>query len=90
MSSSTSLFFPMIIMIVIWYFLLIRPQQKRAKDHKAMVQNMSKGDQIVTQGGIYGKVTAVAVDQNKVSVEIAKGVTIEVVKSTVQNVVAKK
>ena len=53
-------FLPLIILFVIFYFLLIRPQQKKAKEHKNMVQNLQKGDEIVTQGGIVGKVTEVS------------------------------
>lgn len=89
MGAQTSLFFPMIIMIVIWYFLLIRPQQKRAKAHKELVANMKKGDNVVTQAGIYGKVVSVKADTNEAEIEIAKGVNIKIIKSTVQTVLSK-
>ncbi len=89
MTSSTSLFFPMIAMIVIWYFLLIRPQQKRMKDHKELISNMKKGDNVVTQSGIYGKIVSVKADGNEAELEIAKGVNVKILKSTVQNILSK-
>jgi len=67
---------PMILIFVIFYFLLIRPQQKRSKEHKAMVAAIAKGDEIVTNGGVLGKV--IDVDDNFVSVEIAAGVNVKV------------
>ena len=73
----TALLFP-IGLIVLFYFFLIRPQSKRAKAHKAMTEGLQKGDEVVTQGGILGKVTAVG--ENFVTVEIAKDVTINVQK----------
>lgn len=78
---------PWIFIIIIFYFLLIRPQQKRVKQHKEMVGAVAKGDKIVTQGGILGKVTKVAEDE--VTVEIAAGVKIQVIKSTLSDVVKK-
>lgn len=89
MTSQSSFLVPMLLMCVIWYFLLIRPQQKRAKEHKIMLEAMKKGDQVITQGGIYGKVVSVAAEKNTAEIEIAKGVNITVVKSTVQAVVVK-
>ena len=73
---------PLILIFVIMYFLLIRPQQKKVKEHKAMVQSLQRGDRIVTQGGIFGKITRVR-DDNEVEVEIADGVQVKVVQSTV-------
>ncbi len=67
---------PMVLIFVIFYMLLIRPQQKRAKQHKIMVAELAKGDEIVTNGGALGKVTSV--DDNFVTVEIAEGVRIKV------------
>jgi len=67
---------PLIIIMVIFYFLLIRPQQKRAKEHRNMVESLKKGDKIVTNGGIYGTVTDVKDDYLKV--DIADGVRIKV------------
>jgi preprotein translocase subunit YajC len=70
------------------YFLLIRPQQKKVKDHQAMVAAVRRGDQIVTQGGLIGKVTKVK-DDNEVEVELAEGVKVRVVKSTIAQVTSK-
>ena len=81
-------FIPLILIFAIMYFLLIRPQQKKLKDHKNMVAAVRRGDQVVTQGGIMGKITKVK-DDNEVEVEIAKGVKVRVVKSTIATVVAK-
>lgn len=69
------------------YFLMIRPQQKRAKQHREMVSALQKGDQIITQGGIFGKVTSVRDDE--VEVEIAQGVKVRIVRATVTQVLNK-
>jgi preprotein translocase subunit YajC len=66
---------PMIFMVVIFYFLLIRPQQKKAKEHKALLDNLKKGDRIITSGGMIG--TIVTIDDQIVNVEIADKVRIE-------------
>lgn len=79
---------PFILIFVIMYFLLIRPQQKRAKEHKAMVAALRRGDQVVTQGGVIGKVVKVK-DDDEVEVEIADGVKVRVVRSTIVAVVSK-
>lgn len=76
----TALLFP-IGLIVLFYFFLIRPQSKRAKEHKSMVEGISKGDEVVTQGGILGKVTQV--NENFVSLEISKDVNINIQKHSV-------
>ena len=81
-------FIPLILIFVIFYFFLIRPQQKRAKDHKAMLAQLRRGDQVLTQGGILGKVTRVK-DEDEVEVEIADGVRVKVVKSTISAVLSK-
>jgi len=81
-------FIPLILIFVIMYFLLIRPQQKKLKDHKAMVEALRRGDQIVTQGGLIGKVTKVK-DTDEIEVELAQGVKVRVVKSTVAQVLSK-
>jgi preprotein translocase subunit YajC len=81
-------FVPLILIFGIMYFLLIRPQQKKMKDHQAMVAALRRGDQVVTAGGIRGKVTKV-LDDADVEVEIADGVKVRVVKSTVSHVVSK-
>ncbi|TVM18344.1 preprotein translocase subunit YajC [Oceanidesulfovibrio indonesiensis] len=69
-------FAPLILMFVIFYFLLIRPQQKKAKEHKSMLANLKKGDYIITGGGMYGRI--VAVDADVLHVELAKDLTIKV------------
>ena len=74
-------FIPLILIFVIFYFFLIRPQQKKVKEHKAMVESLKKGDKVVTSGGITGVITRV-VDNDKVEVEIADNVKVEIVKST--------
>ena len=74
-------FIPLLLIFVIFYFFLIRPQQKKVKEHKAMVENLKKGDKIVTSGGITGTITRV-IDNDKVEVEIAENVTVEVVRGT--------
>lgn len=81
-------FLPLILIFVIMYFLLIRPQQKKLKDHRAMVEALRRGDQIVTQGGIIGKVTNVK-ENGELEVEIATGVKVRVVKSSVTQVLSK-
>jgi preprotein translocase subunit YajC len=74
-------FVPIVLMFVIFYFLLIRPQQKKAKAHQAMIANLKKGDQVVTSGGIYGQV--IAIDENTATVEIADKVRVKVTRSSV-------
>jgi preprotein translocase subunit YajC len=79
-----SLIVPTMLIIGIMYFLMIRPQQKRLKEHRDMVASIRRGDTVVTSGGIIGKVTKV--DDNELQVEIAEGVKIKVVRSTVSEV----
>ncbi len=81
-------FVPLILIFAIMYFLLIRPQQKKAKEHQAMVAAVRRGDQVVTQGGILGKVSKVK-DDNEIEVEIANGVKVRVVKSSIAQVISK-
>ncbi|HIC41124.1 Preprotein translocase subunit YajC (TC 3.A.5.1.1) [hydrothermal vent metagenome] len=69
---------PMLLLLVIFYFLLIRPQQKRAKDHKTLLAALKAGDEVVTNGGVVGKV--VSVDESFAKVEIAEGVVVKVQK----------
>ncbi|MGP8050385.1 MAG: preprotein translocase subunit YajC [Desulfobaccales bacterium] len=71
----TSFMLPMILMVVIFYFLLIRPQQKKAKEHKALLENLKRGDRIITNGGIIG--TIVNIDDQIVNLEVADKVRIE-------------
>lgn len=80
-------FLPLIILFVIFYFLLIRPQQKKAKEHKQMVQNLKKGDEVVTQGGIVGKVTDVS--EGFMSCEIAEGVEVKLQSHAIATVLPK-
>lgn len=81
-------FVPLILIFVIMYFLMIRPQQKKVNEHKAMVAALRRGDQVVTGGGILGKVTKVGED-NQVEVEIADGVKVKIVKSSITQVLSK-
>ena len=79
----------LLVIFGIMYFLLIRPQQKKLKEHQAMLSALRRGDQVITQGGIMGKVTKVKDDSNEVEVEIATGVNVRVIKSTIATVVNK-
>ncbi|WP_127111678.1 preprotein translocase subunit YajC [Shimia sediminis] len=81
-------FMPLILIFAIMYFLLIRPQQKKVKEHAAMVDAVKRGDRIVTQGGMIAKVSKVKED-NEVEIEIAEGVKVRIVKSTIAQVLAK-
>ena len=78
--------FPFLLIFVIFYFLMIRPQQKKVRDHQAMIGAVKKGDEVITAGGIRGRVTRV-VDEREVEVEIAQGVKVRVVKATLTQVV---
>ena len=80
-SAGIGQFIPLILIFVIFYFFLIRPQQKKVKEHKAMVESLKKGEKVVTSGGITGVITRV-VDNDKVEVEIADNVTVEVIRGT--------
>lgn len=82
-------FMPLILIFAIMYFLLIRPQQKKLKEHKAMVSALRRGDQVVTQGGILGKVSKVTADDNVLEVEIADNVRVRVQRHTIVAVTAK-
>ena len=86
--SGLTSFVPLILIFGIMYFLMIRPQQKKVKEHKAMVDALRKGDQVITGGGLKGKVTKVGAD-NEIEVEIATGVKVKVVQGTIQAVVSK-
>ena len=76
---------PFILIFVIMYFLIIRPQQRRVKDHREMVAGVRRGDTVVTSGGVIGRVTKV-VDDNELQVEIADGVRVKVVRGTLSEV----
>lgn len=86
--SAVASFLPLILIFAIMYFLLIRPQQKKMKDLRAMVDALRRGDQVLTAGGIIGKVTKVNED-GTVEVEIAEGVKVKVMKSTISQVLNK-
>ncbi len=77
-------FIQLILIFVIFYFFLIRQQQKRIKDHKVLVSNLKRGDEIVTSGGIVGKIDKVY-DNDKIDLIISDNVTVQVIKSTVQS-----
>ena len=81
-------FIPLLLIFGIMYFLLIRPQQKKMKEHQAMVSGMRRGDKVVTAGGMFGKVVKVH-DEGEVEVEIADGVKVRMVQSTIAQVVSK-
>ena len=80
-SSGIGQFIPLILIFVIFYFFLIRPQQKKAKDHKQMVGNLKRGDQIVTSGGIVGTVERV-MDNDRAEITIGDDTKVEIVRST--------
>ncbi|SIS91313.1 protein translocase subunit yajC [Roseivivax lentus] len=81
-------FVPLILIFAIMYFLLIRPQQKKMKEHQKMVENLRRGDQVVTQGGLIGKVVKVK-EGNELEVELAEGVKVRVVQNTIAQVISK-
>ena len=74
-------FIPLILIFVIFYFFLIRPQQKKAKEHKTMVENLKRGDKVITSGGIVGKVDRI-IDNEKVEVTISENVNVEIVRAS--------
>ena len=74
-------FIPLILIFVIFYFFLIRPQQKKVKEHKKMVESLKRGDKVVTSGGIVGTVERI-IDNDKVEINIADSVNVEVVRAT--------
>jgi preprotein translocase subunit YajC len=76
--------FPLVLIFVIFYLLMIRPQQRRVKEHQATIASVKKGDEVVTGGGIRGKVTKVG--DEEVEVEIAQGTKVRIVKSTLSHV----
>ena len=81
MDAGIGQFIPLILIFVIFYFFLIRPQQKKVKEHKKMVENLKRGDKVVTSGGIVGTVERV-IDNEKVEVSISDNVNVEIVRST--------
>ena len=81
-------FVPLILIFVIFYFFLIRPQQKKVKEHKLMVTALKRGDEVITSGGIVGIIERVHED-DKIDLSISENVTVKVVKSTIQNLLTK-
>jgi len=84
--SGLAQFVPLILIFVIFYFFLIRPQQKKIKEHKSMVSQLKRGDEIVTSGGIIGKIEKVS-DGDRIELSIAENVTVTIIRSTVQNLI---
>jgi preprotein translocase subunit YajC len=87
-SQSALQFLPLVLIFVVFYFLLIRPQQKKAKEHRATLEALRRGDRVVTGGGIIGTVARLD-SPEEVSIDIAEGVRVRVVRSTITSVVAK-
>ena len=81
MDAGIGQFIPLILIFVIFYFFLIRPQQKKVKEHKVMVENLKRGDKVVTTGGIVGTVERI-IDNEKVEVNISENVNVEIVRSS--------
>ena len=86
--SGIAQFVPLILIFVIFYFFLIRPQQKKVKEHKLMVAALKRGDEVITSGGIVGIIERVHED-DKIDLSISENVTVKVVKSTIQNLLTK-
>lgn len=82
-------FLPIVFIFLIMYLLLIRPQQKKVKEHRAMVEALRRGDQVVTSGGLIGKIIRVADDKDEVELELSQNVKVRVVKSTIAQVMSK-
>ena len=89
MDAGIGQFIPLILIFVIFYFFLIRPQQKRVKEHRAMVQGLKRGDEVITSGGIIGVVDKVGED-DKIEVRLADNVTVQIVKSTITSLLKKE
>ena len=83
-SSGFVQFIPLILIFVIFYFFLIRPQQKRVKEHKEMVKNLKRGDEVITSGGIIGVVERVLED-DRIELNVSEGVKVQVIKNTIQS-----
>ena len=86
--SGIAQFIPLILIFVIFYFFLIRPQQKKIKDHKVMVAALKRGDEVITSGGIIGRVERILGD-DKIDLVISDNVTVQVVQSTIQGLINK-
>lgn len=86
--SALAQFMPLILIFAIMYFLLIRPQQRKLKAHRAMVANLRRGDQVITQGGLIGKVTKIK-DDDEIEVELAPNIKVRVIRATISQVISK-
>ena len=89
MDSGIAQFIPLILIFVIFYFFLIRPQQKRVKDHKAMVESLKRGDEVITSGGIIGVVDRVMED-DRIEVVIGEGTKVQIIRSTITSLLKKE
>ena len=87
--SGIAQFIPLILIFVIFYFFLIRPQQKRVKDHKAMVESLKRGDEVITSGGIIGVVDRVMED-DRIEVIIGEGTKVQIIRSTITSLLKKE
>ena len=82
-------FIPLILIFIIFYFFLIRPQQKRVKDHRSMVEGLKRGDEIITSGGIIGIIDRVLED-DRIEVEISNDVKVQIIRSTITSILKKE
>ena len=89
MDAGIGQFIPLILIFVIFYFFLIRPQQKRVKDHKAMVESLKRGDEVITSGGIIGVVDRVMED-DRIEVVIGEGTKVQIIRSTITSLLKKE
>ena len=80
-------FIPLILIFVIFYFFLIRPQQKKIKEHKLMVASLKRGDEVITSGGMIGRIDKVY-DDDKIDLVISDNVTVKIIRSTIQNLLS--
>ena len=87
--SGITQFIPLILIFVIFYFFLIRPQQKRVKDHKAMVASLKRGDEIITSGGIIGTIDRVMED-DRIEVIIGENTKVQIIRSTITSLLKKE
>ena len=88
-NSGISQFIPLILIFVIFYFFLIRPQQKRVKDHKVMVESLKRGDEIITSGGIIGTVDRILED-DRIEVTISENTKVQIIRSTITSLLKKE
>ena len=89
MNGQFAQFIPLILIFVIFYFFLIRPQQKRVKDHKAMVESLKRGDEVITSGGIIGVVDRVMED-DRIEVSIGENIKVQIIRSTITSLLKKE